>query len=204
MKHYRVTQAADLIGVSASTLRRYTEEGRIMSSRNPAGQRTYTQVDINAFLGTNPSEPIIVFYVRSSDGDTVKMDNQVKSLTQVHGEPTRVFKDKASGLSEKRQGLQSLLNNAEKGNFNTLAVTQKDRLTRFGYTYLERLLATYGVTIVVLGEKEPKTGAEELLQDFMSLLASFSGKLYRMRGWKQQQELLAKAGEVLAEKQPTD
>ena len=28
------------------------------------------------------------------------------------------------------------------------------------------------------------------MQDFMSLLASFSGKFYRLRGWKQQQKFL--------------
>ena len=35
---------------------------------------------------------------------------------------------------------------------------------------------------------------DELLQDFMSLIASFSGKFYRMRGHAQQRALLQKAG----------
>lgn len=200
MRTYRVTQAAELIGVSATTLRRYTRDGRIKDTRSPAGQRVFTQASIDEFLGKPVGEQKLVFYVRSSDGDTTKLDHQVEILTKAYGKPDRVFKDKASGLSEKRQGLQALLNNAERGKITKVAVTQKDRLTRFGCSYLERLLKAYNVELVVFGEDTPKNLHEELLQDFMSLLASFSGKFYRLRGYEQQEQLLARVGETLAEK----
>ena len=200
MRTYRVTRAAELIGVSATTLRRYTRDGKIKDTRSPAGQRVFTQASIDEFLGKPVGEQKLAFYVRSSDGDQIKIDNQIDLLTKAYGEPVRVFKDKASGLSEKRQGLQAMLNNAERGKLTKVAITQKDRLTRFGYSYLERLLKAYGVELVVFGEDTPKNLHEELLQDFMSLLASFSGKFYRLRGYEQQEQLLAKAGETLAEK----
>ncbi len=199
MKYYRVSKAAEIIGVSASSLRRYTNEGRIASSRNPANQRVYSQVSIDEFLGRSHDERI-VFYVRSSDGDQRKMAAQVALLTESFGEPLRVYRDKASGLNENRAGLLSLLNGAENGKFNKVIITQKDRLTRFGYSFLEKLLKAYGVTVVVLGETEPKSLHDELLQDFMSLIASFSGKFYRLRGYEQQGQLLQKAGEVIEEK----
>lgn len=37
----------------------------------------------------------------------------------------------------------------------------------------------------------PTEGQEALIQDFMSLLASFSGKFYRLRGWEQQKRFLS-------------
>lgn len=200
MKYYRVGQAADIIGVSASTLRRYTAEGRIHETRNPAGQRTYTQETIDKFLGKSSGTESLVFYVRSSDSDKVKLNRQVDLLNAAYGEPLRVYSDNASGLNENRSGLKSLLLNAEKGTITTVAITQKDRLTRFGYSYLEKLLKVYKVDIIVLGEPELKAPTEELLQDFMILIASFSGKFYRLRGYAQQQLLLEKAGEVIAEK----
>lgn len=203
MKQYRVSKAAEMIGVSASTLRRYTREGRIEVTLNPGGQRIYTQAQIDTFMGKSIGEQKLAFYVRSSDGDTVKMDNQTALLSKAFGAPDRVFRDKASGLNEKRVGLQSLINNAERGTFTVLAITQKDRLTRFGFDYLERLLKVYGVQIIILGEQSPKNISEELLQDFMSLLASFSGKYYRLRGYQQQSQLLTKAGEILETKEPT-
>lgn len=198
-KFYRVTEAANLIGVSASALRTYTNQGRIVSTRNPAGQRVYTQASIDEFLGTNSPSEHIVFYVRSSDNDKTKISNQVVLLTERFGEPLKVYKDNASGLSEKRPGLNSLLTAAEKGKFDTVVVTQKDRLTRFGFIYLEKLLASHGVKIIVLGEEGEKSLQEELLQDFMSLLASFSGKVYRLRGYEQRKLLLKTAGERLEE-----
>lgn len=196
MKTYRVSQAAKIIGVSASSLRRYTSEGRIEDFRNPGGQRVYTQASIDKFLGKETSK-IIVFYVRSSDGDKSKMDKQTDLLTTLHGTPTRVFKDVASGLNDKRRGLTSLLNAAEKGEFNAVAITQRDRLTRFGFTHLERLLGAYGVELLVSGEDGEKTPSEELMQDFMSLIASFSGKFYRLRGYQQQKQFLEDAGKKL-------
>ena len=133
-----------------------------------------------------------MFYVRASDGNNIKLNSQINLLTENYGEPLKTFKDKASGLSEKRKGLNSLLTAAEKGKFDTVYITQKDRLTRFGYAYLEQLLNQYGVRVIVLGETVEKTLEEELLQDFMSLLASFSGKYYRLRGHQQSQEFLKK------------
>lgn len=42
---------------------------------------------------------------------------------------------------------------------------------------------------------------EVLMQDFMSLIASFSGKLYRLRGYDNQKKLLSKAGDYIEQKQ---
>jgi len=36
--------------------------------------------------------------------------------------------------------------------------------------------------------------------DFMALLASFSGRFYRIRGWDQQRRLLTDAGDVINER----
>ena len=36
------------------------------------------------------------------------------------------------------------------------------------------------------------------MQDFMSLLASFSGKFYRIRGWEQRKKLLKDVNEEVA------
>lgn len=200
---YRIDEAAKIIGVSSSTLRKYADTERIASSRNPGNQRIFTLQQIQEFLGIHNkiiSEDSIVFYVRSSDDDT-KIDAQVKLLTEKYGEPVKVFKDKTSGLNEKRPGLASLINQASKHKFNTIAITQKDRLTRFGYSYLETLFANLNVKIIVLGENKEKTLQDELLQDFMSLITSFSGKIYRLRGYEQQHQLLQTAQEGLYEKQ---
>ena len=95
-----------------------------------------------------------------------------------------IIRDTGSGLNTKRKGLVRLIEMAKNHEIKRIFITSKDRLTRFGYEYLEELFAMAGVEIVALQEKENKDLQEELVDDMMSLLASFSGKLYRIRGNK--------------------
>lgn len=87
------------------------------------------------------------------------------------------------------------------GEFNKLAVTHKDRLTRFGFHYLEELFGQLGVEILVADMDDRKTIHEELIQDFMSLLSSFSGKYYRLRGYEQQKLLLRQVEDEIAQRE---
>ncbi len=64
-------------------------------------------------------------------------------------------------------------------------VTYRDRLTRFGFHYLESMFKAHGVEIVVVKDKDKeKSVQEELVEDMMALIAFFSGKLYGMRSKK--------------------
>lgn len=194
--YLRVSDVAKQLKVTASSVRTYTTQGKLQYDLTPNGHRVFKQTYVDAFLG-NTSVETLVFYVRSSQGEQTQLDAQTRALTEKYGEPTKVFTDKGSGLNDKRRGLTQLLAHAKKGNFTTLCITQKDRLTRFGYSHLEELFNAYGVEVRVLGEDNHATPAEELLQDFMSLVASFSGKFYRLRGYEQQKRLLSKAHEVI-------
>lgn len=68
---------------------------------------------------------------------------------------------------------------------NRVFITYKDRLTRFGYHYIEIICKHYHVEIVVVNQKEKSVSIEEeLTNDLMSLIASFSVKLYGLRAHK--------------------
>lgn len=184
-KYLRIGDVASQLGISTQTVRRYEEKGLLKSIRSVSNQRLYLQTDVDALLGTKNVPEITAFYVRESnntDSSDSALDTQKQLLEAAFGKPFKVFKDKGSGLNENRKGLNSLLESAKNNDFNVLCIVAKDRLTRFGYTYLERVLAEYGVKIKILDETQRvKTMNEELMQDFMSLLASFSGKYYRLR-----------------------
>jgi len=77
-----------------------------------------------------------------------------------------------------------------------IAVTYADRLTRFGQEYLQILFDSFGVTFTVLEPGKDKTREQELTDDLLALIASFSGRLYGMRSHKQK-ELLKCAQAVI-------
>jgi predicted site-specific integrase-resolvase len=81
--------------------------------------------------------------------------------------------------------LQELIRLVLDGKVHRVFVTYKDRLTRFGYRYLEATFSYHGVPIMVVKDKDrEKSVEEELVEDMMSLTASFSGKLYGLRSGK--------------------
>lgn len=205
MKEFlRASEAADMLRVTPQTIRKYHKQGKIKGYPTPGGQTVYKTSEIREQMQdapTNNTPQASAHYCRASDGNKARLATQEEQLAEKYGEPDYLIKDRASGLNEKRNGLWRMIELAKQGKITTIRVTQKDRLTRFGYLYLEELFAAYGVEIVVAFAKEDKSLAEELMQDFMSLIASFAGKFYRLRGYEQQKELLATAAENIEEKE---
>ena len=93
------------------------------------------------------------------------------------------IKEVASGLNDKRAKLIALL---KEDDWNYLIVENKDRLTRFGFNYLNCLLQKSGKEIVVINEKtDEKT---DLIQDLVSIIYSFSARIYGLRKAKNKQK----------------
>lgn len=181
-------EAAGLLGVKRTTVNNYTSIGKLrVAARSIGGRPLYDEDELLRLVGREDNHEHddtrgIAFYARSSNGDESLIQSQLSELTRAYGEPAFTYTDKASGLNEKRKGLDRLLNDAEQGKISTVYITNRDRLTRFGYEYLERLLKLNDVRLISLHEAvSPPHPQEELIRDFMSLLASFSGKYYRLR-----------------------
>lgn len=189
MKRYlRVADVAEQLLVSPLTVRNYANQGLIRCERTPGGQRVFQQEDVDTFLGKRKT-PTPIGYVRSSSGQKASLETQTRVI---HGEypSAPIFSDKASGLNENRKGLARALKTIQEGSADLLVVTHPDRLARFGRAYLVELVRAYGGEVVFLEEKADKSLQDELMDDFMSLLATFSGRFYRLRGWEQQKKLL--------------
>ena len=62
-------------------------------------------------------------------------------------------------------------------------IAYPDRLTRFGFKTLEEFFRSYGMEIIVIN-KEEKSPREELIEDFITIISYFAGKLYGMRSRK--------------------
>lgn len=196
-KLMRVKQAADYLGVTPQTIRNWSNMGELKHSFSGANQRLYSIKDLDAYKNSRlgiepkPEKAISLFYIRSSGSSDVSHDAQREKLVTSYGNPDKEFKDTSSGLNDNRKELTKMLEFVSENNKKKIIyVTNKDRLTRFGFNYLEMFVNKFNGEIVVLDSDETKEPHEILLQDFMSLLASFSGKFYRLRGWKQRKQFL--------------
>ena len=102
-------------------------------------------------------------------------------------------------MRESRAGLNRLLNDAAERRFTVVRVVWRDRLARFGVGWIERYLSVCGVSVEALHDRGDKSLLEELMDDFMALLASFSGRFYQLRSRRNQRRLLEAARERLGQ-----
>lgn len=68
------------------------------------------------------------------------------------------------------------------GKVNVVVVEYKDRLARFGYAYLELFCESHGARIEAIEGKASDDENEELVKDLMTVVTSFSARLYGRRG----------------------
>ena len=112
------------------------------------------------------------------------------------GRETVTLSDIGSGWRPGRRSLQRLLTLVGEGQGSEVVVTYADRLTRLGQEYLDRYFAAFGVTLTVLDPGEDTSPEQEFTAALLSLIASFSGRLYGI-GSAKQQELVRGAQAVL-------
>jgi putative resolvase len=62
-------------------------------------------------------------------------------------------------------------------------IAYKDRLTRFGFETLRKFFQVFGTEIEVINNEE-KTPNEELVEDLITIVSHFAGKLYGLRSHK--------------------
>ena len=63
-----------------------------------------------------------------------------------------------------------------------MVVTYRDRLTRVGFNFFENLFARFGTQIVVINDyTNEKKDVEEIIEEIITLLHSFSMKYYSNR-----------------------
>lgn len=98
---------------------------------------------------------------RKDYGDLDRQLDSLLALIHNHGWSVETtYTDVGSGLNEERRDLNNLLDDVQDSDYGRVLVTYQNRLTRFGFSYLERFLANHGVTITVIEDETPKTAQE--------------------------------------------
>ena len=199
-KLLRVSRAAHELGLHPFTVRKWIKAGKIQAIR-VGNEARIPRSEIERLVGQSDGRVLILYGRVSGHGQKDDLDIQFQCLqawaaSERKGQETLVLSDIGSGLKASRKQLQRLLKLVCEDKVREVAITYQDRLTRFGREYLETLFASFGVTLTVLEPGEEKTPEQELTDDLLALIASFSGRLYGMRSHKQK-ELLKCAQAVI-------
>lgn len=100
---------------------------------------------------------------------------------------SKIITEIGSGLNDERKKLESILMDKS---INLIVVEHKDRLARFGLNYIQKLLELDNRKIEIIN---PQTNDEDdLMQDFVSIITSFTARLYGRRRSKRITEKVIK------------
>ena len=153
-----IGQAAEVIGVSISTLRRWEEEELFKPDfRTKGGHRRYDLSRIEReFLNKSSSEDKrkVVAYARVSShdqkADLVRQEQRLEKVCTENKYNFELISDLGSGINYNKKGLNKLIKMICNRQVSKLILTHKDRLLSFGSPLLFKLCKFFGTEIDIL------------------------------------------------------
>ena len=199
-----------MIGVCKKTMYRWEQSGKVLPAfRTTGNHRRYDRRVILVLIRqwsddgegngdddndvsrkSNPANAAIYARVSSTrqkkSGDLDRQANTLASYCEGRGfRVSRAYSDVGSGINDGRRGLLKLLRDVARGYHDVVVVNYQDRLSRFGVNIIREFLTSWGVELVVVNKSiDSDDPNAELIEDLMSILYSFMGRIYRKRRGK--------------------
>lgn len=192
-EYIKASEYAKKMSLHIRTVYRYYHNGKIKGYQD---KETGTIFILNPFKNKREDnlENKVVLYARvSSNENKNNLDSQLERLRLfaiAKGyQVVKEIKEVGSGLNDNRSKLNYLLEKELK-EFKILLVEHKDRLTRFGFNYIDILLKSHNKQIEVINLVD--SDKEDLIQDFVSVITLFCARIYGQRRSKRKTEKLIK------------
>ena len=185
----KLSEYARRIGVKRHTAYRWFKRGEIPNAVHLPSGTIYVPDEIfETDMKSKQGLTIVYARVSSSEQRKTNLETQAERLTQfaiANGWVVdKVIEEVGSGLNDERKKLVNLLLSNEP--IARIIVEHKDRLTRFGFNYLEILAKKQGFEIIVVNPTV--TDQEDLMQDFASIITYFCTQLFSKRKAKRRTE----------------
>jgi putative resolvase len=184
----KLSQYAKKAGVSYRTAFRWWKAGQLKGYQTASKTIIITEEDSSPVVGPM----MVAIYARVSSAEhQANLDRQAERLLDYCAargyQVGKVVKEVASGVNDSRPQFLALLDDQR---VRTIVVEHKDRATRFGFGYVERLLLAQGRSIEVVNLAE--NDREDLLADLTSILYRFTARLYGQRRARRKMERIVK------------
>jgi putative resolvase len=179
---YTLKEACLLLGLHPRTIQKWDKQGKIRVVRTLGGRRRISESEIRRLQGEKGIRSVIGYARVSSATQKDDLERQVEYLRQRGVQ--EVITDIGSGLNEKRKGFLKLLDRVLHNEVDKVVILYEDRLTRFGFDTLQKVFEAHGTSIEVLNQVEIKSPQQELVDDLITIISHFSGKMYGLRSHK--------------------
>ncbi len=167
-------------GVTYRTAWTYHKNGKLKTEQLPSGT-------IVVLGKRKPVENTVIYARVSSSENKDNLEKQAERLTNYCAAKGwtifKTVKEIGSGLNDNRQQLEKLLLDRT---VTRIVVEHKDRLARFGLNYIQQLLALDDREIIIINNQGSEK--DDLMQDFVSIITSFTARLYGLRRSKSKTE----------------
>jgi predicted site-specific integrase-resolvase len=165
--------------ISNTTLKRWSDNGKIKS--NKISSRKILYLDDNF-----ENEKLNVIYARVSNtsqkDDLDRQVNFIKNYMIYNGYIVdHIYQDIASGMNENRFDFNKLINDVLENKISNIFITTKDRISRFGYDYINNIFKKFNCNLIILDNTENKSYENELTDDLLMIIHHFSMKYYSNR-----------------------
>lgn len=184
---YKISKYAKLQGVTPRTIWRWIKDGKLTIERTDTN-RVLVVIDE---LTEIKQKKVAIYSRVSSSENKDNLEKQKQRLLDYCAAKgyvvSNVVTEIGSGLNDNRVKLEKLITD---DSIDIIVVEHKDRLARFGINYIEKLLEMRNRSIEVINLQSNDT--DDLMQDFVSIITSFTARLYGFRRNKRNTEKLIK------------
>ena len=202
-----IGEAAEVLGVSTTTLRRWEAAGKLVAEHTAGGHRRYDLAKLRPelFRAADQGKRKTIAYARVSSPDQKHDLERQQQLLQRYctrqGWTFDVVVDLGSGVNYHKKGLKRLVSDMLDGEVGRLVITHKDRLLRFGAELVFAICEAKNVEVVILNQGEDTGSEEDLANDVQEIVTVFGARLYGSRS-RRHQKLLDRVKQAVDEPQP--
>jgi len=173
------------LNISRVSLCKYVKNGSIKVTKLDNGYYDYDDESVFKFAKKDVRYNYIYARV-STYKQKNDLDNQINLLnnycTLNNIKIDNIFSEISSGIDFDRKEFSKLLSDVLSYKVNSIYISNKDRLSRLSFKTLENIFIKFGTSIVVVNDLEQfKSESEELLEELISLIHTFSTKMYSNR-----------------------
>ena len=189
-----LSKASKILGVTTKTLRNWDDAGKIKTVRTSGNHRRIPIEEINRLKGETQDSlrtKTLAYCRCSTKKQEENLERQVGRVLEycyTNKWDVELYKDIGSGLNENRREFKKLLKRIAEDDVARVVVEYKDRIARYGFDTFVILCNNFGVKVIVLKEKEEQSFEEEMVDDIISLVTSYSARIYGRRGGKKCKE----------------